>query len=39
VLFCHDASRYCLFLAGLVKADFAELARLHREIFFATLIA
>ncbi|ALC16746.1 hypothetical protein DSOUD_1977 [Desulfuromonas soudanensis] len=39
VMFCHDASRYCLFLAGLVKADFAELGRLHRELFLATLIA
>ncbi|MGK2907720.1 MAG: DUF6933 domain-containing protein [Desulfuromonadales bacterium] len=39
VLFCHDESRYCLFLAGLVKADFAELGRLHRELFLATLVA
>ncbi len=37
VLFCHDESRYCLFLPGLVKADFAELGRLHRELFLATL--
>lgn len=39
VLFCHDESRYCLFLPGLVKADFAELGRLHRELFLATLVA
>lgn len=39
VLFCHDESRYCLFLAGLLKADFAELGRLHRELFLATLVA
>lgn len=39
VMFCHNANRYCLFLAGLVKADFVELARLHRELFLATLIA
>ena len=38
VLFCHDESRYCLFLPGLVKADFAELGRLHRELFLATLV-
>ncbi|MDD2336411.1 MAG: hypothetical protein PHD01_07515 [Geobacteraceae bacterium] len=39
VLFCHDESRYCLFLPGLLKADFAELGRLHRELFLATLVA
>ncbi|WP_020676167.1 DUF6933 domain-containing protein [Geopsychrobacter electrodiphilus] len=39
VLFCHDDSRYCLFLPGLVKADFAELGRLHREFFLASLMA
>ncbi len=39
VLFCDDESRYCLFLPGLVKADFAELGRLHRELFLATLAA
>ncbi len=38
VLFCHDESRYCLFVPGLVKADFAELGRLHRELFLATLV-
>ncbi|WP_243373304.1 hypothetical protein [Geotalea sp. SG265] len=39
VLFCHDETRYCLFLPGLVKADFAELGKLHRELFLATLVA
>ncbi len=39
VMFCHDESRYCLFVPGLVKADFAELGRLHRELFLATLAA
>jgi hypothetical protein len=39
VLFCHDESRYCLFLPGLVKADFAALGSLHRELFLATLAA
>ena len=38
VLFCHDASRYVLFLQGLVKADFANLDRLHRELFLASLV-
>lgn len=37
VLFCHDESRYCLFLPGLVKRDFAEIDRLHRALFLATL--
>lgn len=38
VMFCHDASRYIFFLPGLVKADFADLGRLHRELFLATLV-
>ena len=37
VLFCHDESRYCLFIPGLVKTDFAALGSLHRELFLATL--
>jgi Domain of unknown function (DUF6933) len=39
VMFCHDDTRFSLFLPGMVKADFAELGRLHREIFLATLMA
>jgi len=35
VMFCHDDSRYILFLPGLVKSDFADLGRLHRELFLA----
>jgi hypothetical protein len=38
VMFCHDESRYVLFLPGLVKADFAKLGQLHRELFLATLV-
>ncbi len=38
LLFCHDESRYCLFLPGLVKADFAKLGQLHRELFLASLV-
>lgn len=38
VLFCHDDTRYCLFLPGLVKTDFAELGRQHRELFLASLV-
>lgn len=37
IMFCHDASRYILFLPGLVKADFGNLGRLHRELFLTTL--
>ena len=39
VMFCHDESRYVLFLPGLVKSHFAELGRLHRELFLASLAA
>lgn len=39
VLFCHDETRYCLFVPGLKKTGFAELGRLHREQFLATLSA
>ena len=37
VFFCHDATRYCLFLAGLRAPQFADLGRWHRELFFASL--
>ncbi len=37
VIFCHDATRYCLFLPGLRKVHFASLGRMHREFFLATL--
>jgi hypothetical protein len=39
VMFCHDKSRYVLFLPGLVKSHFADLGRLHRELFLASLAA
>lgn len=39
MLFCHDATRYMLFLPGLRKEQFADLGRLHRELFLATLAA
>lgn len=38
VMFCHDESRYCLFLAGLRKPHFAELgSRWLRQLFTASL--
>ena len=39
VMFCHDESRYVLFLPGLVKPHFADLGRLHLELFLASLAA
>jgi hypothetical protein len=39
VMFCHDQSRYVLFLPGLVKSHFNDLGRLHRELFRASLVA
>jgi len=38
VMFCHDDTRYCLFLAGMRKPHFAELgSKWFRELFTATL--
>lgn len=38
VMFCHDATRYVLFLPGLRKVDFAELERMwFRPLYLATL--
>ncbi len=37
VLFCHDATRYVLFLPGLRAQQLAELGRWHRDLFLATL--
>jgi hypothetical protein len=39
VMFCHDASRYVLFQAGLRKAQFAALGKLHKELFLEALSA
>lgn len=37
-MFCHDATRYVLFLPGLRKADFAELgSKWFRPLYLATL--
>ncbi|RLA38185.1 MAG: hypothetical protein DRR03_01000 [Gammaproteobacteria bacterium] len=39
-MFCHDASRYCLFLPGLRKPQFAELGeRWFRSLYLASLAA
>ena len=37
VLFCHDETRYCLFLPGMRAPQLAELGRWHREVFLASL--
>lgn len=38
VMFCHDDTRYCLFLAGLRKPHLAELgSKWFRDLFTATL--
>lgn len=39
VIFCHDISRYILFLGGLRKPHFAALGDWFLEIFMATLAA
>ncbi len=39
VIFCHDATRYSLFLPGLRKEHFANLGFLHRDFFLASLAA
>jgi hypothetical protein len=38
ILFCHDATRYTVFLPGLRKPEFAELGRWFKEAFTASLI-
>jgi hypothetical protein len=37
LLFCHDDTRYTVFLPGLRKAEFADLGRWFREAFTASL--
>ena len=39
VLFCHDMTRYVLFLPGLRTKQLAELGRWHRDLFLAVLQA
>lgn len=38
VLFCHDKTRFALFLAGLKKPDFENLDYLFRDLFINTLL-
>ncbi len=37
VMFCHDETRYTLFIPGLRKKELAELGRWFREIYTASL--
>lgn len=37
VIFCHDLTRYVLFLPGFRAAQFTDLGRWHQELFLATL--
>lgn len=39
VLFCHDVTRYVLFMPGLRAPQFADLGRWHRDLFLAVLEA
>lgn len=39
VIFCHDATRYMLFVPGLKKNHFADLGRVHRDLFLMSLTA
>jgi hypothetical protein len=39
VLFCHDATRFVLFVAGLRKEQFVEFGRVFRESYTTTLAA
>lgn len=36
-MFCHDETRYCLFLPGLRASQLADLGRWHRDLFLASL--
>ncbi|OGQ97781.1 MAG: hypothetical protein A2521_02465 [Deltaproteobacteria bacterium RIFOXYD12_FULL_57_12] len=38
-VFCHDASRYVLFIPALRKVDFADLGKLFRPLYLASLAA
>lgn len=38
LLFCHDDIRYTVFVAGLVKRDFANLGALFKQAFVASLV-
>lgn len=39
VLFCHDETRYMLFVPGLKKAHFEDLGRVFRDVFLMSLVA
>lgn len=39
VLFCHDTTRFCLFMAGLRAEQFKIIERLHRELWTAVMEA
>ncbi|MCS6290748.1 MAG: hypothetical protein H8K10_17460 [Nitrospira sp.] len=39
VLFCHDLTRYVLFMPGLRAPQLAELGQWHRDLFLAVLEA
>lgn len=39
VMYCHDATRFILFQAGLRKEQFNNLGQLHRELFKFALIS
>ena len=39
VLFCHDATRYMLFVPGLKKPHFENLDRVFRDVFLMSLVA
>lgn len=36
-MFCHDETRYCLFLPRLRAPQFADFGRWHRDLFLASL--
>ncbi len=38
LLFCHDETRYTVFLPGLTKPEFVDLGRWFKEIFTASLV-
>jgi hypothetical protein len=37
VLFCHDTTRYVLFMAGLRKPEFMDFGAVHRRLFLEAL--
>ena len=39
VLFCHDLTRYMLFVPGLKKPHFEDLGRIFRDVFLMSLVS